>query len=230
MENEGKFSFTVTATSDEVTIDATATIDTIFLTVLQLVGAAAADVDTLDVVVMAKAARGQINLEVVLALDNSGSMGSDGDDTCGSPPCSKLDNLKDAANVMVTEFFGSDDTSDNISIGLVPFSGAVNIGTDKQGSGWLDETRVSAIHNENLDWTNPPGLNIFDLYSQITNVDWGGCVRARGSGFDLTDDPPDSFNPDTLWTPYFAPDEPDDPNLPGGNGESLTNNYLVTAA
>ncbi|GBF25546.1 hypothetical protein MnTg02_00578 [bacterium MnTg02] len=224
LEGAGKLTFTVIATEAEVMIDAVATIDTIFLPVLQLIGASAADLDTLDVIVSTKAARGQINLEVFLALDNTGSMGSSGDDSCGNPPCTKLDNLKDAANAMLDVFFGTGDTSDNIRIGLVPFSGAVNIGTDKQGIGWLDETRLSSVHSENLDWSAPPpGVNnIFDLYDQIDNAQWGGCVRARTEDFDVSDDPPDILSPDTLWTPYFAPDEPDDP---GPNGP-YTNNYL----
>jgi len=225
LEDAGKLTFTVEATNEEVTIDAMAQIDTVFLSVLQIVGAAAADVKTLNVFTSSKATRGQIQLEVVMALDNTGSMGSSGNNNCNSPPCTKLDNLKFAANVLLTEFFGTDDTSDAFKIGLVPFSGAVNIGTDKIGSGWLDETRLSAIHDEIFNWADS-GLNIFDLYNQISNASWGGCVRARTENYDVSDDPPDASSPDTLWTPYFAPDEPDSAVLPGGNGDALENNYL----
>lgn len=36
-----------------------------------------------------------------------------------------------------------------------------------------------------------------------------GCVEARPEPYDLDDTPPEPSNPDTLWVPYFWPDEPD---------------------
>jgi hypothetical protein len=57
----------------------------------------------------------------------------------------------------------------------------------------------------------PSGTTLLGLFNAMRNVSWAGCVRARitpsEQDLDLTDTPPGSG--DTLWVPYFAPDEPD---------------------
>jgi hypothetical protein len=90
-----------------------------------------------------------------------------------------------------------------VQIGLVPFAAAVNIGADKLNSGWIDVSAQSSITGE--DFT--PGTNVLDLYGQIQNRAWNGCVRARPVPYDTQDTPAGSG--DTLWPPYFAPDELD---------------------
>ena len=45
----------------------------------------------------------------------------------------------------------------------------------------------------------------------------------RASPYDMTDTVPTSSNPDTLFVPFFWPDEPDSDN---NNGDYYTNNYL----
>jgi hypothetical protein len=41
---------------------------------------------------------------------------------------------------------------------------------------------------------------------------WNGCVEARPNGLEETDTAPNIANPNTLWVPYFQPDEPDNGN------------------
>jgi hypothetical protein len=48
----------------------------------------------------------------------------------------------------------------------------------------------------------------------LTNKSWNGCVEARPMPMDVDDTPPSAANPDTLWVPYFAPDEPDNSSWP----------------
>lgn len=73
-------------------------------------------------------------LEVVMALDNTGSMSG-----------SKLTALKNAATSLVTILYGSKETVPDLWIGLVPFSQSVNVGTSHQG--W-----INTAHYDSLDW------------------------------------------------------------------------------
>lgn len=59
-------------------------------------------------------------IEVVMVLDNTGSMGSS----------NKLADMKTAARDMVDILFDGEATSSTVKVGLVPFSGAVNIGNN----------------------------------------------------------------------------------------------------
>jgi hypothetical protein len=52
------------------------------------------------------------------------------------------------------------------------------------------------------------------------NVTWKGCVEARPSPYDTTDDPPSNSKPDTLFVPYLWPDESD------YSSDDIRNNYL----
>lgn len=56
---------------------------------------------------------------------------------------------------------------------------------------------------------SPPKLGNFDLFDQIPNVNWAGCVEAREDGYDTTDALPKGGDPRTLFVPFFWPDEPD---------------------
>jgi len=107
---------TVTSTAftyngSTITVTAEVSVDTTFM---QLV-----NIDNLSVSASTEVEREEDNLEVVLVLDNTGSMGSGG----------KMNDLKDAADSLVDVLFGSDAISSQVKIGLVPFSATVNIGT-----------------------------------------------------------------------------------------------------
>jgi Flp pilus assembly protein TadG len=201
-------SFSVTPSISQVGVTVHAQMETTFLKVL--------NVATLDVRVSSQVARAQRKLEVVLTLDNTGSM-------CQPSCAAKFDKLKVAANELVNILFGADTVSDTVKVGLVPFSGAVNVGIDKIGSGWLDEAGLSSLQPEDINL--PVGQTLLGLVGQILNVGWGGCVRARTgpNGYDLTDEPPNLAVGETLFVPYFAPDEPGAGNGPSGG---YTNNYV----
>jgi len=106
---------TVSATSftyadSNVTVTATATVQTAFMTIV--------NINSLAVGASSEVTRQEDTLEVVLVLDNSGSMSGD-----------KLTALKEASDDLVDILFGSATTSSQVKIGLVPFSNNVNIGT-----------------------------------------------------------------------------------------------------
>jgi Flp pilus assembly protein TadG len=73
-------------------------------------------------------------IEVVLALDNTGSMADD------------MDTLREGAQTLV-EFLMSLD-GDSVKVGLVPFVAQVNVGTDAQLAGWMDTTGTNPHHGE----------------------------------------------------------------------------------
>ncbi len=119
--------FSVVPTASQVDVTVTARLPTTFMRV--------AGIDTIDVTVHSQVLRQQRDLEVVMALDNTGSMAS-----CSGHNCTpKIEQLKNAANKLVDILFGNDTTSEHVKIGLVPFSASVNVGTDKLGKGWIDE-------------------------------------------------------------------------------------------
>ena len=55
---------------------------------------------------------------------------------------------------------------------------------------------------------NPGQISNWQLFQQV-GIEWKGCVEARPEPFDVTDTPPDTRNPDTLWVPYFWIDDTD---------------------
>ena len=99
-------------------------------------------------------------LELVMVLDNTGSMAG-----------SKLSSLKTASHDLINILFGDGDPPDDLWVGMVPFSQSVNVGDHR--TSWIDSS-----HHNNLDW----GPN--------SQGGWGGCVDARTYPRDINDDPP----------------------------------------
>lgn len=154
---------TYTTTADNLIIDlrATTTMPTTFMNVFGF-----AD---MDVSATSQVTRKTSGLELVMALDNTGSMAG-----------TKLTALKSAATSLVNILYGTSTSVDDLWIGLVPFSQAVNVGTGK--SSWIDQTNFAT-----LNW-GP--------------TSWAGCVDARDtSGRDIVDDPPTT----ALYKAYYAP-------------------------
>lgn len=65
----------------------------------------------------------------------------------------------------------------------------------------------------------PAPINHFHLFNGM-GVRWKGCVEARPSTLDVTDERPTAGRPDTFFVPYLWPDESDNPN------HEIRNNYL----
>lgn len=210
----------VSTTLGELTLTARMTVPMSFVA---LVG-----VNSMDVQIRAQATRKKLNLEVVMVLDNSNSMSSS----------SRMTNLIAAAKCATNILFNGDCNSTattasnpNTWIGIVPFTLAVNVGPSNAGASWIDVNGLSSIAKDNFDNDDTSStafagpVNRLQLFNQLSNVSWGGCVEARihkttapQKLYDVDDTPPNPADPDTLFVPYFAPDEPDS----GG----YNNNYL----
>lgn len=137
--------------------------------------------ETTEVSAEAAVARRNRSAEIVLALDVTGSMRSDG----------RIEGLKTAARDLLNILFGDEETRTNLYVGIVPYAVTVNIGTNN--SGWL--TSSDRVH------TDP---------KSFAPTSWKGCVMARGGGQDRTDATPSeapftSFfyasDTDNVWPP-----------------------------
>ncbi len=97
-------------------------------------------------------------------------------------------------------------------------------------------------NNKGCLWlANPGTISNWDMFSRIpsstlkggTYSGWKGCVEARPAPYDIRDDEPNPAIPDTLYVPYFAPDDGDqfDPSwVPKFNNNYLPDGYIDTSA
>ncbi len=182
--------------------------------------------------VNAEVQRAMDRLEVTLVLDNTGSMTMN-----GSP---KLSTLKTQAKILVDKLSAAAARSSDptpLRISLVPFSNTVRV----QGN-----TSVSSYNNASHtgtgipSWIEPQGKSHWgtgrsDIFStQYTdrftvlksmsggNLPWAGCVEARPQPYDVQETAPTSTDNDTMFVPFFWPDEP---NSNGYN--SSFNTYIA---
>jgi Flp pilus assembly protein TadG len=155
------------------------------------------------------------NIEIVLVMDITGSMRG-----------SKLESAKAAAKALIQKVLGDEPSDEKIRFALVPFSGSVNVGADKYASGWIDtagKASVSKVNFADPAYHNMKGwddLRFRDSKGQMAKLPWNGCVEARLGDLATNDASPNAKAGDTLFTPYFAPDEPSD-------GDGYNNNYVA---
>ena len=145
----------VTLPPGMVDVQASSTVHTVFMGIFGQ--------PTIEVTAETIVKRDVAGLELVLVMDNTGSMAQ----TAGGS-VSKIDAAKTAANTLFDILFGASSNVPTLYIGVVPFSQDVNIGT----------SRASWTSSNTYNW-GPAG--------------WMGCVESRYTGGkDLTDDPPSS--------------------------------------
>ncbi len=180
---------------DEVRVSATAQYSTMFLRVLGL--------NSIDVGSDTTVVREVQGIEVVLVMDNTGSMSSN----------NNIATLREAASNFVYIMYGIDvedgedaDPSaldgmstrdrDYIKIGLVPYATSVNVGPYGLGE------------DMNGDYYGPSFVNNPDnrsYTSSTSNYDWGGCIL-------MDDSPNDTLDHDGPWDMYrYCRDANDDP-------------------
>lgn len=167
--------------------------------------------------------RSMNRIELALVLDNTGSMAG-----------TKLANLKVAAKNLIDTLAASALRSSEpnpVKIGIVPFSQTVKVGTGYRSQSWIDQTGAAPINRE-IFFDKATGTTVnanrFDLLSQM-GQSWGGCVETRAQPYDVQDTAPSAATPATLYTPFFAPDEPDSQSKSGWqNGDFgwFSNDYL----
>lgn len=163
------------STGTLINLTAQATLPTTFL--------GAVGIKTMTANATDQISRNQTGLELVLVLDNTGSMANS-----AGGSVSKLQALQSAANTLVTTLFNGQATSTNgkLWVGIVPFTQAVNIGTSH--TAWMNTTYDNNLASTGAGW-GP--------------TSWFGCVDARQNGEDVVDDPPVTSNTNTLFNQYY---------------------------
>jgi len=99
--------YQISANKREITVTASADVQTALMTVV--------GIDQMDVGSQATALRESKGLELVLALDNTGSMGG------------YIDDLQDAAQTLLDVLYGDDETVENLWVSVIPFDTRVNL-------------------------------------------------------------------------------------------------------
>ncbi|MFI0848986.1 pilus assembly protein TadG-related protein [Mesorhizobium sp. IMUNJ 23232] len=160
------------------------------------------------------------NVEVALVLDNTGSMGA-----------ANMKNLRDAANSLVDTLRGmqgSGVSGRTVRAALVPFVTAVNIRGEGFKDSWIDNDAKSPLAGTNFAKVDGKSVNVQTLFKDL-GVTWKGCVIARPAPHNLDDAAPDKKKPETLFVPYFAPDEPGAfTDIAASNdADKFNNSYIV---
>jgi Flp pilus assembly protein TadG len=144
------------------------------------------------------------NIEIILVMDTTGSMSQN----------NKLVDSKAAAKLLFTEVLGAKQTDPHLKFALVPFSGSVSIGTQTAPyPSWVDSTGLASVSKVNFTsatYHNMKGWNDLkykNALNQTVQLPWNGCLETRLGAYGTDDTAPNVAVPDTLFTPYFAPDE-----------------------
>jgi Mg-chelatase subunit ChlD len=129
--------------------------------------------DSITVNGTATAKWGNSRLRVALALDNTGSMSSDG----------KMDALKTATNNLLSQLEAIAANSGDVYVSIVPFSKDVNLDPANYQADWIDWT----------EWDTKNGTCTKDKYHSESSCQshgyvwtpadhstWNGCVMDRG--------------------------------------------------
>ena len=179
--------------SFQLALTGTATVDTVFG---NLVGKSKVDLSAKSEVVW-----GIKRLNLALALDNTGSMNSNG----------KMAALKEAAHSLLTTLKNASQTPGDVKVSIVPFAVDVNVGTGNVGAKWVDWT----------DWEKKNGTcsrDRYDTYSEClangkvwtpkNRSTWNGCVNDRDQHNDVLNTNPVAGNPATMYRAHQASDCP----------------------
>jgi len=122
-------------------------------------------------------------LNLALALDNTGSMSSNG----------KMDALKAAAHNLLDTLQAAAKQPDDVKVSIIPFATDVNVGTAYKDATWIDWEQ----------WENVNGVCSSSSYKSKTACEaarrtwtvasrdtWNGCVWDRDQNFDVQNSPP----------------------------------------
>ena len=162
---------TITIVDKKITITITGTIDTTFLGVMGISSINVASSN--EITLKAK------KLEVVLALDTTGSMSG-----------SKISTLRSSGKDLVDYLYTGENAADNVKMGIVPFADFVNIDTANQNAAWVtldnsDNYYCQLVAGGKNYWSYNNNCN----YYQSNPGSWKGCVRYRDDPNHVNDAP-----------------------------------------
>lgn len=161
----------VESNKDTLDVSATAQLDTSFMRVFGH--------DKVLVDVEAQVTKQVKSIEVVLVMDVTGSMATK------TKGVTRLQSLKDAANLFIDTMFTRVRDKNQIKIGLVPFSASVNVGSYGLG-------KTPAGHNYSSAFIrNPHNFKYYDYTganpTATQNLAWWGCILEGPTPTDTQD-------------------------------------------
>ncbi|MDO9413070.1 MAG: pilus assembly protein [Pseudolabrys sp.] len=115
----------------------------------------------------ATAAWGSTRLRVALALDNTGSMSSDG----------KMAALKSATKNLLTQLKSAATTNGDVYVSIIPFANDVNVGASNYNANWID-WKDWDDENTTTSCTGRRGRTCKTV--SLNHNQWNGCVTDRG--------------------------------------------------
>lgn len=207
---------TVVSTDKKIiSLTASTTIPTTFMGIL--------GIHDISVNAKTEITRETTGLELVMALDNTGSMRG-----------SKLSDLISAGNSLVDILYGDKNEVDKLWIGLIPFAHSVNIGTSQ--STWIDQTHFATLDWGKTSWggcvdsrdetanrdviDDPPSVELYKAYYapstdnraypynsyNYQNVnDWVTSRNEDGSPKTYSSNISSSFGPNAYCSPQITP-------------------------
>lgn len=150
---------------------------------------------------------GSSRLRVALALDNTGSMASDG----------KMTALKSATKSLLTQLKSAASTNGDVYVSIIPFSKDVNVGSSNYNANWIDWS----------DWDDDNGHD--SIATTCTTQKTGKSGKAKKKCTTSTTWVPDNHNTwngcitdrDQNYDQLVTAPNPADVNLPAGQASTL---------
>jgi len=178
-----KVSIDVSLDGDELTVTSTAQLETLFMRIFGY--------ETLDVEATTIVQREVRGLEVVMVLDNTGSMNTD----------NNIATLRDATTNFIEILFASVSDPDLVKVGLVPYASSVNVGPyglgidhdeNDYGDAFVnppdDDVYESYYNGMNPYTGNNYGIDEDDLEYDTSEIgQWHGCVLTEDNPLDTED-------------------------------------------
>lgn len=173
----------VSLNGDELTVSATARLTTSFVKVL--------GVESMDIEAQTIVQREVRGLEVVMVLDNTGSMTTN----------NNIESLRTATQNFIEILFESVEDPELVKVGLVPYSSSVNVGPyglglDEDGDDYGEAFVVPPeqdIYDDYYWGMNPYTRNHYGIdeddleYDRARKGQWHGCVLAEDNPLDTED-------------------------------------------
>ena len=121
-------------------------------------------------------------LNLALALDNTGSMQSNG----------KMSALKTAAHNLLTTLQTAEKTPGDIKVSIVPFAVDVNVGSNNVDASWIDWTDWEAANGTcSKSWYTSKNScqSNYGIWTPKSHSTWNGCVNDRDQNNDVMNTP-----------------------------------------
>jgi len=131
---------------------------------------------------------GSSRLRVALALDNTGSMSSDG----------KMTALKSATKGLLTQLQNAAGTNGDVYVSIIPFSKDVNVGSSNYAGNWIDwtdwdddnghdtSTTTCTTTKTGKSGTAKKKCSTTTTWVPDNHNTWNGCITDRDQNYDQT--------------------------------------------